>query len=79
MPRLFNPLILHKDCFEGGSDRLFDHVAASPTRRNFMAYSVAAAAAAASVSAGRAAPTVDAGAEVIFKGGKIIPVPAPRR
>jgi hypothetical protein len=41
----FNPLILHKDCFEGGSDRLFDHVAASPTRRNFMAYSAAAAAA----------------------------------
>ena len=52
-----NPLILHKDCFEGGSDRLFDHGAASPTRRNFMAYSVAAAAAGASVSGGQAAPT----------------------
>ncbi len=71
----FTPLILHKDCFEGGRDRLFDHGAASPTRRNFMAYSVAAAAAAASVSGGQAAPATDTGAEVIFKGGKIIPVP----
>ena len=40
-----------------------------------MAYSVAAAAAGASVSGGQAAPTADSGAEVIFKGGKIIPVP----
>ena len=51
----FTPLVLHKDCFEGGSDRVFDHGAASSTRRNFMAYSVAAAAAAASVSRCRAA------------------------
>ena len=57
----FNPLILHKDYFEGGSDRLFDHGAASPTRRNFMAYSVAAAAATASVSSGRAAPAAELG------------------
>jgi len=71
----FTPLILHKDCFEGGSGRVFDHGAVSPTRRNFMAYSVAAAAAAASASSGQAAPAADSGAEVIFKGGKIIPVP----
>jgi len=50
----FTPLILRKDCFEGGNDRVFDHAAASPTRRNFMAYSVAAAAAA-SVSGARPA------------------------
>ncbi len=54
----FTPLILHKDCFKGGSDRLFDHEAASPTRRNFMAYSVAAAAAA-SVSGGQGAAAAD--------------------
>jgi hypothetical protein len=40
-----------------------------------MAFSVAAAAAATTASGARAAPTGDAGADVIFKGGKIIPLP----
>lgn len=69
----FNPLILDKGFFAGGSGGLFAEAASAPTRRHFMAYSVAAAAA--TVSGAQAAPVADSGAEVIFKGGKIIPVP----
>lgn len=70
----FSPLILQKDFFQGGSDHAFGGVSTATTRRNFMAYSVAVATAAASVSSAVAAPA-DSGADVIFKGGKIIPAP----
>ncbi len=70
----FNPLILQKDLFQGGSDHAFDGGPMSTTRRNFMALSVAAATAAATGSGAVAAPA-DLGADVIFKGGKIIPIP----
>ncbi|MGJ0507089.1 MAG: amidohydrolase [Methylocystis sp.] len=70
----FNPLILNGEVFVGGGGRVFADVAPGPTRRNFIACSVAAAAAA-SVSGAQAAPAGEAGAEVIFKGGKIIPLP----
>jgi predicted amidohydrolase YtcJ len=71
----FNPLVLKNDFIEGGSQGLFGRSVVSATRRSFMAYSVAAAGAAAAVSDARAALLGEAGADVIFKGGKIIPVP----
>jgi hypothetical protein len=70
----FSPLVLDKDFFAAGRARAFGAGAANPTRRNFMAVSIAAAAAATARDA-RAAPVADAGAEVIFTGGKIVPVP----
>jgi predicted amidohydrolase YtcJ len=70
----FNPLVLQRDFFEGGSDKAFGDGSISTTRRKFMAFSVAAASAATAVSGAVAAPA-GSGADVIFKGGKIIPLP----
>jgi hypothetical protein len=70
----FNPLILHSDFFAAGSGGIF-HPSPKPSRRNFMAFSVAAAAAATTASVARATPAGDAGADLIFRGGKIIPLP----
>lgn len=73
----FSPLLLHKDFFQEGSGGVLG--SARPSRRNFMALSVAAGAAAASVSGARAAslpaPDHGASADVIFKNGKIFPAP----
>lgn len=54
---------------------MFGGASIRPSRRNFMAYSVAAATAAAAVASGRSATAAETEADVIFKGGKIIPVP----
>lgn len=69
----FSPLVLDNDFYVGGGDRVFGRGSITPTRRNFMAYSVAVTSAAA--TGAHAALAADAGADVIFKGGKIIPVP----
>jgi predicted amidohydrolase YtcJ len=73
----FSTLLLKDDLYAGGSGGIFGRGRLHSTRRNFMAFSVAAAAAGAAATAGGASPAIaaDAGADVIFKGGKIIPVP----
>lgn len=73
----FSPLVLQRDFFESESAEVFGGAPIRATRRNFMAYSVAAATAIASASGARGSPTGDSGpsADVIFRGGKIIPVP----
>jgi predicted amidohydrolase YtcJ len=71
----FSTLFLKDDLYAGGSSGAFRCEGLRPTRRNFMAFSAAAAGAAAAVSGPRPAIAADAGADVIFKGGKIIPVP----
>ena len=75
----FSPLVLHNDFFKGGNSRIFGGGAIRPSRRDFMACSAVAATAAAT-GAG-VAFAADARADIIFKGGKIIPTPgaAPMR
>lgn len=71
----FNPLVLHGDFFEGGRSRISSGGAFNHTRRSFIARSVAAATLVASLSNTGGARAQSAGADVIFKGGKILPVP----
>jgi len=66
VPRLFQSPLFSIDCFEAGAT-LFDHVAAKPTGANFIGLRRRRGGGR-SVSAGRAAPAADSGAEVIFKG-----------
>lgn len=66
----FSPLLLQKDFFKGSNGAF----GGGTSRRNFMAFSVAAATAATTVLRATAAPS-GPGADVIFKGGKIIPLP----
>ncbi len=72
----FSTLALHDDLFEGGANRVFGNLsgAAKPTRRTLMALSVGAAGAAATIARPRVARAAD-GAEVIFRGGKVRPMP----
>ena len=71
----FSTLLLKDDLYAGGSGGIFGRGRLHSTRRNFMAFSVAAAGAAATAGGANPAIAADAGADVIFKGGKIIPVP----
>ena len=70
----FNQLFLRDEFHSGGMAGLLGKAAGMPTRRAFMAYSVAAASA---LSAVGAAPAfaADEGADVILRGGTIRPLP----
>ena len=70
----FNQLFLRDEFHTGGMAGLLGKAAGMPTRRAFMAYSVAAASA---LSAVGAAPAfaADEGADLILRGGTIRPLP----
>ena len=70
----FNQLILRDVLHEGGVARVLENAARLPTRRAFMAYSVAAVAA---LGVGGSAPAWagDEGADFILRGGTIRPLP----
>jgi predicted amidohydrolase YtcJ len=70
----FNQLLLRDEFHSGGMAGLFGKAAGTPTRRTFMAYSVAAASA---LSAVGSAPAfaADEGADLILRGGTIRPLP----
>ena len=70
----FNQLLLRDEFHSGGMAGLLGKAAGMPTRRAFMAYSVAAASA---LSAVGAAPAfaADEGADLILRGGTIRPLP----
>lgn len=70
----FNQLLLRDEFHSGGMAGLLGRAAGMPTRRAFMAYSVAAASA---LSAVGAAPAfaADEGADLILRGGTIRPLP----
>ena len=70
----FNQLFLRDEFHSGGTAGLLGKAAGMPTRRAFMAYSVATASA---LSAIGAAPAfaADEGAELILRGGTIRPLP----
>jgi predicted amidohydrolase YtcJ len=70
----FNQLLLRDEFHAGGRAGLLGKAAGMPTRRAFMAYSVAAASA---LSAVGAAPAfaADEGADLILRGGTIRPLP----
>ena len=70
----FNQLFLREEFHSGGMAGLLGNAASKPTRRAFMAYSVATASA---LSAAGAAPAFasDEGADVILRGGTIRPLP----
>lgn len=72
----FSTLMLHDDLFEGGASRVFANLSGAPrtTRRSLMALSAGAAGAAATMAAPMTARAAD-GAEVIFRGGKVLPIP----
>ncbi len=72
----FSTIALHDDLFEGGANSVFGNLAGAPkpTRRTLMALSVGAAGAAATIIAPRGARAAN-GAEVIFRGGKVLPMP----
>lgn len=73
----FSPLVLSDGFFASKGAAALSGEPPQPSRRRFMATSVAATAAIAATGAGSApsAFAADAGADVIFKGGKIIPIP----
>ena len=72
----FSTLFLNDDLYAGGSAGVFACDELRPTRRNFMAFSVAAAGAAGTIGGPHLAMAADgAAADVIFTGGKIIPIP----
>jgi hypothetical protein len=61
----FSPILLNSELHSSQGGQLFDAPPAQPSRRGFEATAVATAATFAA----------DAGADVIFRGGKIIPLP----
>ena len=70
----FNQLFLRDEFHSGGLAGLLGKAAGMPTRRAFMAYSVGAASAMAAVASAPAL-AADAGADVIFRGGTVRPLP----
>ena len=70
----FNQLFLRDEFHSGGIAGLLGKAAGMPTRRAFMAYSVGAASAMAAVGAAPAF-AADDGADVIFRGGTVRPLP----
>jgi predicted amidohydrolase YtcJ len=71
----FSTFLLRDDCFKAGSAKAFGPGPLDATRRNFVAFSAAAAGAFAAAAGVRSAFAADAGADVIFTRGKIIPLP----
>src|SRR5271155_4563388 len=70
----FNQLLLRDEFHSGGMVGLLGKAAGMPTRRAFMAYSVAAASALSAVGAASAF-AADEGADLILRGGTIRPLP----
>jgi hypothetical protein len=70
----FNQLFLRDEFHSGGMAGLLGKAAGMPTRRAFMAYSVAAASALTAVGAAPAF-AADEGADLILRGGTIRPLP----
>ena len=70
----FNQLILRDEFHSGGMAGLLGKAAGMPTRRAFMAYSVAAASALTGVGTAPAF-AADEGADLILRGGTIRPLP----
>ena len=70
----FNRLLLRDEFHSGGMAGLLGKAAGMPTRRAFMAYSVAAASALSAVGAASAF-AADEGADLILRGGTIRPLP----
>jgi len=70
----FNQLLLRDEFHSGGMSGLLGKAAVMPTRRAFMAYSVAAASALSAVGAAPAS-AADEGADLILRGGTIRPLP----
>ena len=70
----FNQLLLREEFHSGGMAGLLGKAAGMPTRRAFMAYSVAAASALSAVGA-TPAFAADGGADLILRGGTIRPLP----
>ncbi len=70
----FSQLILRDELHQGGVSRVLNNAASLPTRRAFMAYSVAAVAA---LGIGGSAPAwaADEGADIFLRGGTIRPLP----
>jgi predicted amidohydrolase YtcJ len=71
----FSTLLLRDEFYKSGSAKAFGPGPFDATRRNFVALSAAAASAFASAAGVRSAFAADAGADVIFTKGKIIPLP----
>lgn len=71
----FSSILLNNELLLTAGGRLFDNQPLTPSRRNFMATSVGTAAAVVAGSAGNEVLAEDASAEVIFRGGTIIPLP----
>ena len=70
----FNQLILRDEFYSGGMAGLLGKAAGMPTRRAFMAYSVASASALTGVGASPVF-AADQGADLILRGGTIRPLP----
>ena len=70
----FSQLFLRDEFYSGGMAGLLGKAAGMPTRRAFMAYSVAAASALTAVGAAPAF-AADEGADLILRGGTIRPLP----
>ena len=70
----FSQLILRDEFYSGGIAGLLGKAAGMPTRRAFMAYSVAAASALTGVGTAPAF-AADEGADLILRGGTIRPLP----
>lgn len=70
----YTQLHLHDQLFAAGSANAFGS-RGQTTRRGFMAMSAAAATAAATLGGNRSAFAADSGADVIFTGGTVIPMP----
>jgi predicted amidohydrolase YtcJ len=71
----FSQLFLRDEFHSGGMAGLLGKAAGMPTRREFMAYSVASASALTAVGAAPAAFAADEGADLILRGGTIRPLP----
>ena len=69
----FNQLVLRDELHSGGVGPLIGKAAGMPSRRAFMAYSVAAASALSAAGAA-AAPSAGEGADLILRGGTIRPL-----
>ena len=71
----FSPLLLNAELLATSGGRLFEHGSYRPSRRNFVATSAGAASTIAAFSEQNRSFAANAGADVIYRGGKIIPLP----
>jgi hypothetical protein len=74
VPRVFQPALSPRRALSGGMAGLLGKAAGMPTRRAFMAYSIASASALTGVGASPVF-AADQGADLILRGGTIRPLP----